>query len=208
MHDKLNELLTEYRATGDLPAKAESVISGVQQVNAMFTKFQPKLDQFIDKYLASGLNKHFDASDVLDNDKVQSGLDFILGTEDEPVFTIDTLYELFYRFDDKTQEKLTQLINSGKLEKAVKKFEETDLVELIGKFSDNSKVTSLAQKAQEIKESGRVKSAFNSVYDLLVLIAEHGIDIFRTDEDVINVIDAYEVSIKGVKFKISRELNN
>ena len=204
IHDKINEILTEYRATGDLPEKADKVLNGVEQINNMFTKYQPQINKVVDKYLASALNKHFEPGDVLDKDKVQTSIDIMLGTDD-PTFDIDVLYEIFYHFDGKVQSKLKQLIDSGKLEKAVKKFEETDLVQLIGNYTDNSKVTSLAEKANEIKESGKVKTAFNSIYDLLVLIAEHGIEPFRVDEDVITVEDAYEVSVKGMKFKIARE---
>lgn len=201
-HDKFNEIVADYDSTGNLPGKVENAINSVSQLGKLITKYSKQIDSMVDRYLGSGLNRHFESSDIMENKKFQTAVDIMLGTDD-PVFTIDMLYDIFYRYDDKMQEKLKQLVDSGKLRKALDKFEKMDIAKLFDGVG-NSKVTSLAEKLNELKNKGRVTSAFESMYDTLVFIADHGIEPFRIEETVVTTQDAYEVKIGNTALKVRR----
>ncbi len=201
-HDKFNEIVADYDSTGNLPGKVENAINSVSQLGKLITKYSKQIDSMVDRYLGSGLNRHFESSDIMENKKFQTAVDIMLGTDD-PVFTIDMLYDIFYRYDDKMQKKLKQLVDSGKLRKALDKFEKMDIAKLFDGVG-NSKVTSLAEKLNELKNKGRVTSAFESMYDTLVFIADHGIEPFRIEETVVTTQDAYEVKIGSTALKVRR----
>lgn len=201
-HDKFNKIVADYDSTGNLPGKVENAINSVSQLGKLITKYSKQIDSMVDRYLGSGLNRHFESSDIMENEKFQTAVDIMLGTDD-PVFTIDMLYDIFYRYDDKMQEKLKQLVDSGKLRKALDKFEKMDIAKLFDGVG-NSKVTSLAEKLNELKNKGRVTSAFESMYDTLVFIADHGIEPFRIEETVVTTQDAYEVKIGNTALKVRR----
>ena len=199
-HDKFNEIVADYDSTGTLPGKLENAINSVSQLGMLITMYSKQIDSMVDRYLGSGLNRHFESSDIMENKKFQTAVDIMLGTDD-PVFTVDMLYDIFYRYDDKMQEKLKQLVDSGKLRKALDKFEKMDIAKLFDGVG-NSKVTSLAEKLNELKNKGRVTSAFESMYDTLVFIADHGIEPFRIEETVVTTQDAYEVKIGSTALKV------
>ncbi len=202
IHDRLNEIIAEYDKTGNLPQQLQSLIDGISQLNNLIGKYQPQIDQIVDTYLGSKLNQHFEPTDIMDNDKVQTAVDIMFGM-DEPVFTLDTLYDVFYKYDENMQAKLKQLIESGKLKAAIDKFEALDIGKLFSAY-DNPKVTSLAEKLNEIKNSGKVRSAFDSIYNILVIVADYGVEPFRIEEDVPTTEDAYEIKIGDNSFRIKR----
>ncbi len=200
-HEKLNEILAAYNEDGTLPAQVQKAFDKVKKLNDLVLKFEPKIREVLDKYFASDLNGKLENGIIPGEDKALTFIDILLGQED-PVFTIDSVYEIFYRFDDNAQAKLQQLIDSGKLEQAIKKFEDTDFGSL---FKDNKYAGKVADKIEEIKQTGKVQSAFGSIYDLMQIIAKEGIEPFRTREDEVNVKDAYRVTVGSITFTISRD---
>ncbi len=200
-HEKLNEILEAYNEDGTLPAQVQKAFDQVQKLNDLVLKFEPKIKALLDKYFASDLNGKLENGIIPGEDKILTFVDILLGQED-PVFTIDSVYEIFYRYDDKMQAKLQQLIDSGKLEQAIEKFETTEFGNL---FRDNKYAGKVADKIEEIKQTGKVQSAFGSIYDLMQVIAKEGIEPFRINEDKVNVRDAYQVTVGGITFTISRD---
>ena len=99
------------------------------------------------------------------------------------------------------QAKLKELIDSGKLRKAIDKFEATELGSL---FKGDGTLGGIVDKIDEIKNNGKITSAFESVYDLLVIVADYGIEYFKVDKGDITVIDAYEVTVGKITLKFSR----
>lgn len=199
-HNKLNELLEAYEADGTLPTKVQNVISKVKKINDLLIKHNDKIKAAINKYFNSSINLKFEDGSIADDERVIKVSDFIFGKE-EPVINIDTIYALFYSYDDTVQKKLQELIDSGKLDKAIAKFESTSFGEL---FSGKGKLGTVGEKLDEFKQNGKIESAIDSVYDLLVIIAKEGIEPFRTDKDKVDVMDAYEVTVGQINFKVKR----
>ena len=197
---KVNELLAEFEATGAMPAKVESVVNKVSKVNELLVRFEPQIDRVINLYLDSSL------SDI-GEDKPHKAYDILLGIE-EPVLTVDFLYDLFYKAEDKAVAKLNEKIEDGTLEKLVNKYESTSIKQIVDKLG-NEKASTYAEKLDEIKNSGRVQSAFDSLYDVVLMIADQGIDVFKAPANTnskLVVVDAYQINIKGVKFTIQRDM--
>ena len=172
----------------------------MKQINSLLTRFDGQIKSAISKYLNSSINDKLEDGNIHENEKVDRIIDLLIGTE-EPTFNIDSLYALFYRFDDNVQEKLQALIDSGKLRAAIDKFESTDFGKI---FKGNGRFGTVADKLEEIQNSGKVQSKFDSIYDLLVVTAEKGIEPYRVEKDNVTVVDAYEVNIAGVNLKIKR----
>ena len=197
---KINELLAEFEATGELPDKVEKLVNKVSKVNELLTKFEPQIDKVINFYLDSQF------SDI-GEDKTRKAFDIILGIE-EPVITVDFLYDLFYKAEPKVIEKLNEKIDDGTLQKLVDKYESTSIKEIVDKLG-NEKASTYAEKLDEIKNSGRVQSAFDSLYDVVLMIAEQGVDVFKAPANTnskLIVVDAYQINIRGVKFTIQRDM--
>ena len=197
-HGKLNEILTDFVEDGTLPSKLQDIVSQISQLNDMVVKYQDKAKSLFEKYLNSSINEIIGNLD--ENEKVEKVVEILIGKED-PVFTIDSLYNIFYNYDDNMQAKLKELIDSGKLRAAIDKFEATEFGKL---FKGNGTLGGVGDKIDEIKNNGKIETAFESVYDLLVIVADYGIEYFRTDENDITVIDAYEVTVGGITLKLSR----
>ncbi|MBE7048815.1 MAG: hypothetical protein E7393_05545 [Ruminococcaceae bacterium] len=205
-HERIGELLEAYHVEGSLPSQLENVINSIDRVNDLLVSFHSQISNMLNRYLGSNLNQKFETDQVLDNERFQTAFDIMIGVED-PVFTIDSLYDLFYRYDEALQERLQTLIDSGRLQAAVTRFEELSFG---GLGSLGSAGATLEQQLNEIRDTGKVQSAFNSLYDVLVVVAEHGIEPFRVDENVTNigderyVEDAYAFSLRGLTVKLSR----
>ena len=122
--------------------------------------------------------------------------------QDDPVFTIDAIYDIFYRYDATMQAKLKQLIESGKLEAAVEKFEDSIFGRLM---AQQGAVGNISDKIQEIQSSGKVQSAFNSIYDVLLIVADYGVEPYRVDKDKVTVEDAYQFTVGSVTVKLARQ---
>ena len=197
---KINELLIEFEATGDLPDKVEKLINKVSKVNELLDRFEPKIDKVINIYLDSAY------SDI-GEEKPKKAYDILLGIE-EPVITVDFLYDIFYSKEPKLQAKLKEKIDDGTLQKAIDKFESTSIKEIVDRLG-NEKASTYAEKLDEIKNSGRVESAFDSLYDVLVMVADQGVDVLKAPANTntkLIVVDAYQINIRGVKFTIQRDM--
>ncbi len=207
-HEKLNEILEVYAEDGTLPPQIEKILNSVSQIDSLMTRFESQIDSMLNKYLGSNLNQKFESDLITENEKFQTAVDIMFGTDD-PVFTIDSIYDVFYRYDEKMYAKLDSLIESGKLEKAIQKFEETDFGKV---FSKHDKLASVADrilpKLEEIDATGKVTSAFDSIYDVLYVVAKRGRDAFRVDQDQVQVEDAYEFTVAGVKIKLTRQFTD
>lgn len=183
-HGKLNEIIETYLEEDELPAQAESILKSVQQLNDAFMKIEPTLKKIFDKYLTSGINNTLEDGIVPGEEKGDKLIDFIIGQE-EPVVNIDTIYNVFYYYDDSIQDKLAEIVQSDKFKAAVEKFESSSI-------------------GQKFLGNGKIQGAYDSVYDLFVDIAKDGIDRFRIEKDVITTEDAYRVKVGGVEIIIKR----
>lgn len=202
VHGKLNEILEDYTENGDLPSRVQGLLDQVKQLNSLLTRFESQITGAINKYLGSNINEELENGTLGDNEKFQKMVDFLVGSE-EPTISINTLYDLFYQYDENLQAKLQKLIDSGKLEAAIEKFESTDIGAM---FDGKGRFGGVADKIEELKNSadGKIHTAFNSIYDFLVLVAKHGLEPYRVDQDKVNVLDSYEVKIGGVTLKVVR----
>ncbi len=201
---RLRELAEAFEADGSLPNRVDSLVSQVKQISDLLDKYQTKLQGLVARYLGSSVDDLITSGDLENNEKVQKLADWLVGQE-EPVITIDSLYELFYQYDDSAKAKLQELIDSGKLRAAVDKFESTSIGEL---FKGNGRFGSLADRLDEIKNSGRVTGIVDSVYDLLCIVAQEGIEPFRVEATKTDIAtkDDYEFSVAGVTLRITRKL--
>ncbi len=199
-HGKVNEIIETYLEEDELPAKVESLLKSVQQLNNAFVKVEPTLKKVLDKYLKSSINESLENGDVPGVEKGEKLIDILIGQE-EPVVNIDTIYNVFYYYDDTVQEKLAEIIESDKFKKAVDKFENTDIGD---KFKGYGRFGTLADRLDEIKNSGKVQGAFDSIYDLLVTVSQYGLEPFRIEKDVITTEDAYKVEVGSVVIIIKR----
>ena len=195
VHEKLNGLLEAYEADGTLPPKVEQAVNKIKKIDELLTKHNDKIKSIINKYLNSDLSQNISQSD-----KADKALDLLFGTE-TPTVTVDTLYAVFYRYDENVQAKLKELVDSGKLEAAIEKFESTALGSI---FKQDGKIGTIVDRIDEIKNSGKVQGAVSSVYDLLVLIADYGIDVFKVDTTDVTIVDSYKTTVGGVTIEISR----
>ncbi len=200
-HSKLNEILEAYYAGGTLPGQLGNLLNSVSQLNSLVTRFDSQIDSLLGRYLGSNLNQKFESTDITDKDKFQTAIDIMFG-QDDPAFTIDAIYDIFYRYDATMQAKLKQLIESGKLEAAVEKFEDDIFGRLLGQ---QGAIGNIADKIQEIQSSGKVQSAFNSIYDVLLIVADYGVEPYRVDENVVTVEDAYQFTVGNVTVKLARQ---
>ena len=210
VHDRINGIISDYDLYHELPDTVQKVIDRVSQLNSFITKYQSQIDAMVDKYLSSGLNQKFEEDDVMNKDKVDTMIDIIFGTEDEPVFNIDTVYLLLDKANVKLRGRVHQklLDNESRVQNAIERFESTDIGTLLSGIG-NSKVTSAAEKAQEFLTTGKIRSAYDNVYDILLHITdpEIGPDAFSftvDDPTIKGVDDAYKFSIRGIEFKFMR----
>ena len=136
-----------------------------------------------------------------ESEKIRTFVDWMFGQED-PVFTIDSLYDIFYRFDAKMQEGLQKLIDSGKLRAAIDKFEETSFGSLL---KGKGTIGNVAEKIDAIKNGEKVTESLNSIYELMEIVAATGIDAFRVDTGVITDKDVYRFSVGPITFTMTRK---
>ena len=194
VHEKLNKLLEEYSETGELPDIAEQLITKVQKINDLFIKYESKIRKVIDKYLAHSINDKIQDGSIAESEKASTAIDILLGREN-PVFTIDCLYDVFYRYDDKMQAKLKELVDSGKLEDAIDKaFDKVQSTDKITDRIDADKIEKLEELADKL-------------YEIIVNIANNGIDEYKVNtDDIPTIIDQYELTIGDNVFTMTRSL--
>lgn len=202
-HGKLNEIIEAYLADGTLPSKVKTAIEKIEQVNDLLINYQSQIKDVLTKYLNHEINLKIESGELKDDERVIKVVDLLFGKE-EPTITIDTLYNIFYQYDDNVQAKLQELKESGKLEKAIEKFENTSFGTL---FSSNETISNIGEKIDEIKETGKVKGAINKLYDLFVLLADYGVEPFKVESNDVKKIDEYEVNINGITLNVSRRYN-
>jgi len=200
VHSKLNGLIETYVAYGTLPSKVQSVVDNIKQINDMLSRYDSKIKSLLTKYLDSDINIKIENGTIKDDEKTVKISSILFGKE-EPTVTLDTLYSIFYNYDDDIQAKLKELKDSGKLKEAVEKFENTSFGEI---FKSQSQINSIAQKIDEIKNTGKVQSALDSLYQMFELIADNGIEIFKEATGDVTVIDSYKVKFESVTLTITR----
>ncbi len=211
VHDRLNGIINDYDLYHSFPEPVQRVIDRVSQINSFITKYQSQIDSLVDAYLNSGLNQKFEASVITDKQTFDEVIDIIFGTEEHPIFNIDSIYFLLEKaVDSELRAKLHQKLVNGepRITKALDRFQSTDFGKLLEGVG-NSTVTSMADKAQEFASSGKITSAYSRVYDVLLHITDPDIgpDAFKItvdDPSIKAVEDAYRISIKGIEFKFMR----
>ncbi len=201
-HSKLNDLIKAYVNDGTLPSQVDSLITKISQINDLLIKYEDKLKSALNKYLNHSINLKIENGELKDDERVGKVIDFLFGME-EPTITIDTLYNIFYSYDDKVIAKLKEIKDSGKLEKAVEKFESTSIGELFKGRAEQ--LGTIGDRIDEIKNSGRVQGALTSVYDMFVLLCDYGIDAFKVPETNITDIDEYRVEFAGIALNVRRQ---
>ncbi len=199
VQNKINSILETYNESGELPDKIKAVFDRVQQLNSVITRFDPQIHAMLDKYLGSSISQAGEA--LGENEQIRTFVDWMFGQED-PVFTIDGLYDIFYRFDAKMQVGLQKLIDSGKLRAAIDKFEETSIGSL---FKGKGTIENVAEKIDAIKNGEKVTESLNSIYELMEIVAATGIDAFRVNTGVVTDKDVYRFSIGPIVFTMTRQ---
>jgi len=200
VHNKVDNILAEFAADGTVPAKVQTALDKVKQLNDLFLNFEGRARDLINKYLNSDIYDGIESGGIGSSSKGKKVADLLFGQE-EPVVTLDTVYTVFYNYDDNMQEALRKVVQNGKLEAAVEKFEASafgSLLQLDAVPGD------LDAKRAEILANGTVTTDFTSVYDFLVIVSEYGIAPFATDKNDVTVIDAYEATIGKIAFKVKR----
>ena len=178
--DKLDSVLAAYEENGEIPEQAQKLLDSVSQINNLYLKLKPTLVNVIEKYFENNVDDKTDPSEIEDNAKFKYALDVFFGQE-EPVFTIDTLYAIFFAFDDDVQAKLKSALDSGKLQAAVDKFEATPVGKIFkGKGTDR-------------------------IITVLENIAESGVDPYKVNTaGDLTIQDAYEVTVNGNTIRVER----
>ncbi len=177
--DKLDGLLEDFYYNDELPEKIKTVIESVQKINDIFLKFEPKLKQIIGKYLNNSIHDDVANGTLDENERVQTAIDILIGHYD-PVFTVDTLFDIFYQKDDKIQEKLQTLIDSGKFDTAIDKFRNSSVGEKLG------------------------DDAIDDIVEIVENVAEYGVEYYEVDSSDIKVIEKYEIEIGDKIFTLVR----
>ncbi len=211
VHDRLNGIINDYDLYHSFPEPVQKVIDKVSYINSFITKYQTQIDSLVDGYLNSGLNQKFEASDITEKPKYDEIIDIIFGTEEHPIFNVDSVYFLMEKAADsefraKLHKKLVD--NEPRIMAALDKFQNTDFGRLLDGIG-NSTVTSMADKLSEFASSGKITSAYSGIYDVLLHISDPNIgpDAFKItvdDPSIKAVEDAYRISIKGIQFKFMR----
>lgn len=181
-HDRLVEIMDDFSTEGTLPYQLESIIDAVDQLNSLYIKLEPQVKNFIDRYLASDAYDQVTGGGVEDNTKVQTTIDILFGTED-PVFTIDCLYDIFYKYDDKMQAKLKSIISTGKLDAAIERFKDSRAGDMI---------------SEDIIEE---------IVAIIETVADKGIEEYKVDTSSNKTtIDKYVIELGGNEFTLIRSL--
>jgi len=178
-NDKIDEILEDFVVNGELPAKIQTAISSVQKVNDLYLKFEPKLKSIVEKYLNSSIHDEIVNGTLDENDRVQTAIDILIG-HDDPVFTMDTLIDIFYQKDDKIQEKLQTLIDSGKFDTAINKLRNSSIGEKLG------------------------DDAIDDIVEIVENVAEYGVEYYEVGSSDITVIEKYEFTIGSKTFTVVR----
>ena len=199
-HGKLNDIIETYMNEDKLPAQVESILDSVKQLNDAFLGIEPTLKNLFDKYLKSSINESLENGDVPGVEKGDKLIDILVGQEN-PVVNVDTIYNVFYYYDDTVKDKLAEVIETDKFKEAVEKFENGELGSY---FKGNGRFGTLADRLDEIAQNGKVQGVFDSVYDVLVTVSKYGTEPFRVEKGVVTTEDAYEVSVGDVTLKIKR----
>ncbi len=202
VHEKVNEILVAFAEDGTLPAKIQSAIEGVSQLNNLILQYGETGKSLINRYLDSDINIKFEDESIAGEEKVLKLVDFIVGNDD-PVINIDSVYALLFTFNDKIQSKLEAVVETDKFKTAVDKFESTSFGEL---FDGKGKLGTIGDKMDEIRNNGRVESALDSLYDMFYLLAYEGIDAFKVPNSEIEVTDSeiYRIKVGKVVMEVKR----
>lgn len=200
VHVKLGDVLETYVNENRLPSKVETVVNQFQQLNSLLTRFDSQLKAAINKYLGSNIHEELENGTLGDNEKFRLLAEILIGAE-EPTFTIDSLYTLFYQYDDNVQKQLKKYVDSDELKSAIERFEATAIGE---QFKGDGTSGTAADQLAAIEATGKVDGAFDSIYDLLVVIAEKGIEPFRVEDEVVTVEDCYKVTVANTTLQMKR----
>ncbi len=202
VHEKMNDILIAFKNDGTLPANIQTAIDSVEKLNSLLLTYGDKSKAFMEKYLGSNINAKFEDESIAESDKVVKMIDFLVG-KDDPVVNIGTIYATIYEYDDAVQAKFKQLIESDKFKKAVDKFESTSFGEM---FNGKGEHGSVEDKLDELKNTGKIESPLDSVYDFFCIVAEKGIEAFKVPVADMKVtdIDIYKVKIGKVTITVQR----
>jgi len=178
------------------------VLTKVQQVNRILEQFEPQMDSMLTKYFEGCIGKEFVDGTFADSANVKHVVDVLLEKETSSI-NIDVLYDLFYRFDAFVQSKLKQLETQGKLREAVEQFESSSFGVF---FKGNTDSGNLAAHREEIEKTGKLTGSLNSIYDLLILISDYGIEPFQVEDSDEMMRDSYQFSIGKNVFTVHRKI--
>ena len=96
------------------------------------------------------------------------------------------MYNIFFSYDDKLIDKLSEFKDNDKLKTAIDKFESTS----IGKL---------------FKSDAPKQGTLTSVYDMIEKLCDNGIDYFKVNPEKVTDIDEYKVEFEGITFILKRQ---
>lgn len=180
VHEKLNKILEDYTDDDHLPSQIQSLLDQVEQLNSLLERFESQLKGAINKYLGSDIDEALENNSLGENEKFQKLAKFLVGSE-TPTININSLYDLFYQNEGSMQTRLQGWIDDGKVDAALTKVASTAFSQLFDR---------------------------DKVYDILVNIAQNGVESYRVDKEKIDTIDAYQVNVAdGISVKVMRSLS-
>jgi len=180
VHDRIDDILIEYEATGELPEQIKSLLTKIQKLNNLYEKVEPQLKNALSKYLDSKLYEEIANGTLDENEKILKLVDILIG-KDDPIYTIDSLFDVFYQYDDKMQEKLATLVESDKFDTAI----------------DKLRASRLGQKLGD--------DAIDDIVEILENVAEHGVSYYLVDTSSDKtIIERYQITIGDNTFTLTR----
>ena len=177
---KVNDVLRDFENDGTLPSQIQGVVDKVQRINDALDEYSDSINSVIRRYLSNSITVKAENGTLKDESKTIKAVDWLVASDD-PIITVDTIYALFYEYDDQTQAKLKSVIDSGKLKKAIDKFESSRFGNMF-----------------------RVDNELDSLYDVLENIANNGIEQYKVTTADVTVVDKYEVTIGQVTITVER----
>ena len=195
VRETLHNILQTLPKDGEI----KQVFEAARKLNQILVEFESQMKGVLYKYYDSNVdNGTFVDGTMANNTRVKHFVDVLLEQEDAG-FNVDAIYDLFCRFDDSVQEKLLQLDQMGRLKKSVTQFEESGFGAF---FKGDGESGDISEKIAEIEETGKVTTAFHSIYDLLRLISQCGIEPFQIENSNELDISIYRFTIGDNDFTV------